>query len=142
MQEAGQFSLDGFAGCTGGYMISQVLPCGIKVKAKMDEYKQFVWEAAIPFKAIYGIDSNSASSANKPISVCYVVHGFKKAKTTSGGDNNSMSNISGAAGNAGNNNQMRNAANISTQASSQDPNEYYYQTTKTWKQFGITYPPK
>ncbi|MCD6010345.1 MAG: hypothetical protein K0Q79_207 [Flavipsychrobacter sp.] len=136
MQHAGQFSLEGFAGCNGGYMVSQTLPCGVKVKARMDEYKQFVWEAAIPFKAIYGIDSISSSIASRPISVCYTVHGFKKATKTSGGDNSSMSNVGGA---AGNNNQNRNAANINTQPSSQDPNQYYYQTTKTWKQFGVTY---
>lgn len=138
MQDAGQFSLEGFGSCSGGYMISQVLPCGVKVKARMDEYKQFVWEATIPFKAIYGIDSISAAHANKPISVCFTVHSFKKAKTTSGGDNNNMSNISGA---AGNNSQNRNAANISTAASSQDPNEHYYQTTKTWKQFSLVWQP-
>lgn len=135
MQEAGQFSLDGFGNCNGGFMISQVLPCGVKVKAKIDEYKQFVWEAAIPFKAIFGIDSLSQVYAGKPISICYTVKGFRTAtKTSGGGDNSSMTNVGGT---AGNNSQQRNAANLSTRPMTQDPNQHYYQTTKTWKQFGL-----
>ncbi len=140
IQTASQFSLEGFEGCNGGYMISQVVPCGIKVKARMDEYKQFIWEAAIPFRAIYGRDSITAADAGKPISVCYIVKGFKTATKTSGGgggDNNSMGNL---AGTAGNNSRMRNNPGTGASSGTLDPNQHYYQTTKTWKQFGLAYP--
>ncbi len=140
IQDASQFSLEGFDGCSGGYMVSQTVPCGVKVKARMDEYKQFVWEAVIPFKAIYGRDSITAADAGKPISVCYIVKGFKTATKTSGGgggDNNSMGNL---AGTAGNNSRMRNNPGSGGSSGTLDPNQHYYQTTKTWKQFGLAYP--
>src|SRR5262249_16965638 len=41
---ANQYSLEGFKNCSGGYMVSQVTECGIRVKLKIDEYKQLVWE--------------------------------------------------------------------------------------------------
>jgi hypothetical protein len=135
VQGANQFSLEGFPECSGGFMVHQVLPCGIKVKARIDEYKELVWEAVIPFKLIYGRDSLSASDAGKPISVCFVVNGFKAASTKSAGDNNgSMTN---APGMAGNNSRMRNTGTASPNKN--DPNQHLYNRTKTWKQFGLAY---
>ena len=41
-ESCNQFSLDGFGSCSGGYLVSQELPCGVRVKLNIDEYKQLV----------------------------------------------------------------------------------------------------
>ena len=76
-KDANQFSLDGFKNCNGGYMVTQTTSCGIKVILRIDEYKELVWEAVVPFKAIYNKDTITASDAGRPISVCFVVNRFK-----------------------------------------------------------------
>jgi hypothetical protein len=134
VQEANQFSLNGFSECSGGFMVHQILPCGIKVKARIDEFKELVWEAVIPFKLIYGRDTLSAGDAGKAISVCFGVNSFKAASTKSAGDNSSMTSTPGM---AGNNSRMRNQGTVSPNKN--DPNQHLYNHTKTWKQFGLAY---
>jgi hypothetical protein len=80
-KEATQFSLEGMGSCNGGFLINQTTPCGIKVRMAMDEYKELVWEAVVPFKAIYGKDQITAADAGKPISVCFSIKGIKHAQS-------------------------------------------------------------
>src|SRR6185312_7855783 len=57
LDDATQLTLQGFKDCQGGYSVIQKNDCGIMVKIGMDEYNELIWEAAIPFKALYGKDS-------------------------------------------------------------------------------------
>lgn len=141
-----QFSLEGFAGCNGAYMVAQQLPCGIVVKLGIDEYKQLVWEAAIPFKALWGYENAGASHKGKAISVCYAVKGFK--------DNSKKTNTSAAPMNAGgmggggmgaggmgaggrmNSSPMGGPAMTS---SGGGPMQHLYENTKTWKHFTVAW---
>ncbi len=137
LESANQFSLEGFGDCNGGYMVSQTTPCGIKVSMNIDEYKQLVWEAAIPMSTLYGKTRITAADAGKLISVCYTVKGFK-SPSTKGGDNTGMpmnNNMGqGGMGQAGMNSMPR-GANVSTKSSS--PLAHLYETTKTWKFFSL-----
>jgi hypothetical protein len=140
VKEANQFSLEGFKNCNGGYFVNQTI-CGIKVIARIDAYNELVWEAAIPFKAIYNIDSISAAQAGKPISVCFTVKGFKQpgaknADNASSGMNNGMAGSGMPGGNSG---VGRGTQGMGGQKSSQSPTQRLYETTKTWKQFGLAW---
>ncbi len=135
LREATQFSTEGFIACNGGYMISQSTPCGIKIRARIDEYKELVWEAVIPFKAIYGVDTISAQYAGKPISVCFAVKAFKNPGSKQPAENNSgmNNNMSGRGGMRGG------GGGGGSRAQPEDPMQHLYESTKTWKVFGIAY---
>lgn len=141
-KDANQLSLDGFNGCAGGYLVKQVTPCGIKVRMAIDEYKELVWEAAIPFKAIYGRENISAADAGKPISVCYSIKGFKRAQAK--GEENAgsaMNNNSSSMGAGGmqHNSGARGGGGRAGRSVAEDPMQHLYESTKTWKHFGVAY---
>jgi hypothetical protein len=142
--DANQLSLSGFIMGNGGFMVSQSSASGIKVMVKIDEYNELVWEAVVPFKAIYGVDSLSASYSGKPISVCYAVKGFKFPESKTGGDNN-MGNSSAANGGGGGMGGRGmgggRAGNMGSNkgTSSENPLQQLYDNTKTWKIFGVAY---
>jgi hypothetical protein len=142
-KDATQFSLDGFGSCNGGFLINQTTPCGIKVRMAMDEYKELVWEAAIPFKAIYGKDNITAADAGKPISVCFAIKGFKHPSSKSednsggGGMNSGMGNAGMGPGSGRHNSSMGGGGR--GRAMTEDPMQHLYENTKTWKIFGVAY---
>ena len=133
-ESANQFSLEGFKNCNGGFMINQNIPCGIKVKVRMDEYKELVWEAVIPFKAIYNKTEITAADAGKPISVCFAVKAFKhpESKGTVENSNGGMNQGMGGGGQKG---AMRGGGARAPDS----PTQHLYENTKTWKQFGIAF---
>jgi hypothetical protein len=138
VETANQYSLDGFPGCNGGYLATQTAPCGIKVRMKIDEYKQLVWEAQVPFKALYGTAELPAAYAHRPVSVCFAVKGFKRSGPKGNSDNTDISqqNMGGATSFGNNSRQRGMATNTRTQES---PTDRLYETTKTWKHFSLEY---
>jgi len=137
MSEATQYSLEGFGSCTGGYMINQTSPCGIKVKMGYDEYHELIWEAQIPFKVLFNKDTIDASFAGRPISVSFGIKGFKKPenKDETNTANQSMGNGMTGGMNGGMRGGNRGSTGMARQ--SQDPNQHLYETTRTWKIFSI-----
>ena len=122
-------------------MVSQTTSCGIKVKLKIDEYNQLVWEAAIPFKAIYNKEMITSADAEKPISVCFSVKGFKSPGTKNITSNNSGTNdgmTTGGLG-AGGRSNSRPVGGGGRSNTVTDPMQQLYESTKTWKHFRITY---
>ena len=139
IEQANQYAIEGFNTCDGGYMVAQINTCGIKVKARLDEYKELVWEAAIPLKALYHVDSLSATSAGKPISICFNITGLKAPKGK-GVDNVNGNMNSGMGGQGGQHNSMQGGGG--RQVRQQDnPLEHLYNATKTWKQTGLAVHP-
>jgi hypothetical protein len=141
--DANQLSLDGFPNCNGGFMTSQTTPCGIKVVVRIDEFSELVWEAVVPFKAIYNIDTITAAYAGKPVTVCYAVKAFKypESKTSGDGSSNSMSNGMGSGGGMGGRGGGGRGGNMGSKGSAnkENPMQHLYEATKTWKQFGVAY---
>jgi hypothetical protein len=135
---AAQMTIEGAPYCSGGFAITQNNPCGIMVRIGIDEYKELIWEAAIPFKAIYGKDSLSKGDAGRPISVCYAIKGFKRPKSNNestgssgmGGNGGMQGSRGGGRGGKGGNQGMMNGT---------DPKDLLYETTKTYKYFGLAY---
>ncbi len=137
-----QYSLQGFTGCDGGYMVPQVPPCGIKVRMRLDEYKEIVWEAAIPVKLLYGKEKLTAEDAGRPISVCYAVNGVKKPKSE-GSDNvnnNMGADMNGTPGTQ--HNSAQRGTGGGRRPGIDNPMEHLYTGTKTWKQFRLAAEPK
>ncbi len=141
-KSANQFSLDGFSNsCNGGFMTSKGAPCGIMVSAGIDEYKELVWEAVVPFSAIYNKSTITAKDAEKPISVCFAIKGFKKPESK-GSDNTSP----GMGANSGGMNSMggrgsRAGRSGGKSSGPENPLQHLYESTKTWKHFSIVYKP-
>ncbi|MES2701016.1 MAG: hypothetical protein V4649_00160 [Bacteroidota bacterium] len=136
---ANQFSIEGFPDCNGGYLATQTAPCGIKVRMRIDEFKQLVWEAQVPFKALYGTTAIPPDFAGKKISVCYTVKGFKR-NTPKGTDNtSSSSNMDQNMGGATIGGNSRQGGLRTATRTAESPVERMYETTKTWKHFGLEY---
>lgn len=139
-KDANQYTTSGFYNCNGGFLVSQAAPCGIKVTIRMDEYKELVWEAVVPLKAIYNRDSITAADAGKPISVCFSVKGFKYPETKTSDNSNTGLNNSMSAGGMGNG-TMPIGGRRGSSNSTVNPMQQLYDNTKTWKQFGLAYQP-
>ena len=140
-KDANQFSLDGFNACNGGYMVSQTTPCGVKVIARIDEYKELVWEAVVPFKAIYNKDVITPQDADKPISVCFVIKGFKNpaSKNNDAGGNGISNNTGGTGANIGGRGGGGGRGKGAGTRPAENPLQHLYESTKTWKQFDLVY---
>lgn len=145
--QAVQLTLAGFYACNGGYAVTQVLPCGIKIKARIDEYKELIWEAAIPFKAIYNRDAITAVDAGKHISVCFTLKGLKAPKSQGVDNMNGNSGGSGMGAAGGQHNSMmgggggRGGRSGGGKSPKENPLEQLYTSTKTWKFFGLAVQP-
>ena len=141
--DATQFSLDGFPGCAGGYVVAQTTPCGIQVKARIDEYNELVWEAIIPIKVLYNKDSLTDAEAGKAISVCFQVKSLKspKKEAENAAANNMSSGMGGGQGMGGRGGGGRNAGGAPRTRQSENPLAHLYMTTKTWKQFRLVTQP-
>jgi len=139
--DASQMTIEGRTLCSGGFAITQNNPCGIKVKIGVDEYKELIWEAAIPFSAIYGKDTLTKADAGRAISVCYAIKGFKKPKTNNS-DNGSSGMGQGGGQGMGGGGRMGGGGgrgNKTPQRNGTDPRELMYENTRTWKFFGLAY---
>jgi hypothetical protein len=119
-------------------MVSQTTSCGIKVIARIDEYKELVWEAVVPFKAIYNKSVITAQDAEKPISVCFAIKGFKNPSSKNADNSNGISNNTGTGANLNGRNNQGTGRPPSTRQP-ENPMQHLYDNTKTWKQFGLAY---
>lgn len=140
--EANQFSIEGWPSCNGGYLATQQASCGIKVSLRMDEYNQLVWEAVVPFRALYGTDTITAAWAGRHISVCFEVKSFrntstKAASSASPGMNNTMPG--GPAAGGGMRNSMAGGQSSLPGRGPADPLAHLYEHSKTWKQFSLAW---
>jgi hypothetical protein len=142
-ESSNQFSLEGFGKCNGVYMVSQTTSCGIVVKLSIDEYKQLVWEAKIPFSALYNTENITPAYAGKGVSVCYAVKGFKNpnGKTSDNAPvpmNNGNGAMGGGMGAGGRSNSMP-MAGAGGGGNRENPAQRLYESTKTWKHFAIAW---
>ncbi|PQJ10860.1 hypothetical protein CJD36_012885 [Flavipsychrobacter stenotrophus] len=137
IEAANQFTVDGFAGCNGGYMINQTVPCGIKLKARLDEYREIVWEVAIPVKSLFNKDSLTAADAGKQIGVCFSLKGTKAPKGQVQNANGGMNQMGGG----GSRNSAAMGGAMAGGGKTSNPLEQLYSATKTRKQFSLVVQP-
>jgi hypothetical protein len=147
VKEANQFSLDGFIACNGVFMPKQTTPCGISVRMGIDEFKELVWEAVVPLRAIYNRNDISATDAGKPLSVAFSIKGFRKPESKSSPDNSNAGGggMNSGMGTAGANSGMRGAGSRGgggrggRTGQAESPLQHLYESTKTWKFFGLAW---
>jgi len=139
LEEARQMNIEGFSNCNGGYMLKQANNCGIQVSMAMDEYKELIYEAAIPFKAIYNRSINKRDMG-RAISVCFAIKAFK-APSSNGNVSDATRANHGATGIGGGNGMrgggMRGGGMHG--GGTANPREHLFESTRTWKQFGIAF---
>ena len=137
---ASQYGLEGYGSCSGGYMVSQTAPCGVKVRIGMDDYNELVWEAAIPLNAIFQKGATATTLNGKPISVCFAIKAYKKPDTKSETDNSaqptSQNRSMGGGGMRGGG-----ARGSNPKSAPANPLQALYESTKTWKYFSIVAKP-
>jgi hypothetical protein len=143
LEDASQLTLTGFPNCNGGFAIAQTNACGIKVRIALDEYKELIWEASIPFKTLYGKDQITKADMGKPISVCFAVKAFKKESSTHGNDVSNSAGGMGSGGHMGGGGMGggggRGGGRHGNMGSQDNPKDHLYESTKTWKQFGLAF---
>jgi hypothetical protein len=81
LESANSLAFTGFSACNGSFLVRQNNNCGIQVRIGFDEYNTLIWEATVPFKALYGKDQLTAADAKKPISVGFAIKGMKRPST-------------------------------------------------------------
>ena len=129
---ASQYGLEGFGSCSGGFLSTQIAPCGVKVRLGIDEYNELVWEAAIPLSVLY---RSSGSMNGKPVSICFAIKAYKKQETKAETDAApAQSSMPGR-----NSNGMRGggARGSNPKSAPINPLQQLYENTKTWKHFSI-----
>lgn len=82
LAEARDFSLQGFKGCNGAYLISQNNNCGIDVKIGLNSVGELIWEAVVPFRSFYK-DAIAKEDLGKTISICFEINALKQSDMAS-----------------------------------------------------------
>ena len=150
LDDAKEFSLQGFKSCNTQFPVLEKDSCGIVVSINIDEFNELVWEATIPFKSFYYKAGIDARDKGKPISVCFETTGQKRPASQSGGSHKGggggggmrpsmsmggrgmgMSMGGGGMRGGGGGNQTSNPTT--------NPLEPLYITTATWKKIGLAW---
>jgi hypothetical protein len=144
---AGQFALSGFGSCDGTYTDGKPNSCGVKVKLGLNDYKELIWEAAIPFAAWHhgGLTSKDKG---KPISICFELAGLKRPIRTNGegggrgghmGAGNGMGGGRGQGGGRGGAMGGQRGGGYMRGGGSAEEAAAISQTTRTWVKTGLAY---
>ncbi len=79
MDDAKEYSLQGFKSCNLQFPILEKDTCGIVVRIGLDgDTNELVWEAVVPFKSFYYKSQIARSDKGKPISICFETEGLKR----------------------------------------------------------------
>jgi len=131
LSDATQISFEGFNGCNTFFKITEVNSCGIMVRMNISESNELVWEASIPFKALYGKEHISKSDNGRPISVCFNIKAFGKPDR--------FKNMGDSASAKRNNITPADSIRAANATSSFAEMQGLFETSTTWKQFGLAY---
>jgi hypothetical protein len=150
LEDAKEYSLQGFKSCNLQFPISETDSCGIVVRISIDADNELIWEAKVPFKSFYSKPQVTRADKGKPITICFETTAMQRPAGQRGGSSSpggsrgfqptvgfgsmgmGMGMNMGGGGmqyRGGQNNPQRTA----------DIMEPAYKTTKTYKKFGIAY---
>lgn len=131
VDSAKQAAFYGFKNCNAMADVMADNSCGIKVRVAInDTNNNLVWEAAIPFKAIYGKQHIERGDEGRPTSICFDINGFEAPEMI----RNMEEKIKKAGAASGDN-----KAEASRIASRFSEVKALFETSSTWKQFGLAY---
>jgi len=142
------YSLYGFKGCRGDFLLSQTDTCGIIVRTAIDQDNELIWEAVIPFKAFYYKPEIDKRDKGKPLSIGFEITGLKKPEGQGGGSGTHGGGMRGGGssfgmgmggmrmGMGGGGHGMRGG---SQNGNNNDASQQLYKSTHTWKDVGIAF---
>lgn len=142
MDDAKEFSLQGFKHCNSQFSIIQKDSCGIEVHIGLDE-TTLIWEAVIPFKTFYPKGQIDKRDKGKIMSICIETTGAERpaggggGREFRGGGRMQPSigfGISGLGMSTGGMNRGGYYGNPQS-----NNMESLYKSTETWKKFGIAW---
>ena len=149
LQEANEYSLQGFKSCNMQFPIMENDSCGIKIRMDIDTDNEFVWEAVVPLRTFYFKNEITRADKGRPISICFETEASKRPAGQGQG---------GGGGNGGNGGGMRPSMGFGPggmgmrmgggggrggRSNQSNPNntmmEPLYKSTKTYKKFGLAF---
>ncbi len=149
LNNAKEYSLQGFKSCNLQFPIMEMDTCGIVVRIDIDSTNELIWEAKVPFKSFYFKSQLARSDKGKPISVCFETTAMNRPPGQGGGGGNNGSGsgfrpsigFGGGMGmggmGMGSGGMHRGGSHNNSQ--NNDIMEPAYKSTKTYKKFGLAY---
>ena len=137
LDQANEFSLQGFKACNGQFPLLEKDSCGVEIKMALDDMNELVWEAKVPFRSFYKpvIDRRDRG---KPLSICFETIGSKRPPGQNPGGQRSHGGggFSPGFGMGGMGMSMR-TGGASRGGQTNNDMEPLYKSTTTWKKIGI-----
>jgi hypothetical protein len=78
LEDANEYSLQGFKACNLQYPVLQKDTCGIQVGVAVDADYELVWEAVVPFRSFYFKHEIDKRDKGKALSICIETTGAKR----------------------------------------------------------------
>jgi hypothetical protein len=142
MEEAKEFSLQGFRHCNSQFSIIQKDSCGIEVRIGLDE-TTLVWEAVIPFKTFYPKAQIDKRDKGKILSICIETTGSERPAGAGSGGRGSGGGmrpaVSFGLGGMGIGTGSMGSRGGNYAGTRDNSMESLYKSTETWKKFGIAW---
>lgn len=149
IENASDYTLSGFKKCNGNNLsINQANSCGIQVKIGVNDFNELVWEAAIPFTALYG-RKMTVVDTHKPISICFDLKGLKQVAggTNGSGHGGGMGGgmrgggMGGGGGMRGGGGRMGGGNRGSNNPQAATERQKLFEPTKTWVKTTLAFKP-
>ncbi len=149
LDEAKEFSLQGFKSCNLQFPIMELDTCGIVVRIGLDADNELVWEAKVPLKTFYFKPQVTRADKGKPISICFETTAMKRPPGQQGGGSHGggsgfrpsvgFGGMGGMGMGMGMGGGMHRGGGRNSNQNSTDMMEPAYKSTKTYKKFGLAY---
>lgn len=148
MDDAGEFSLEGFKACNAQFPVLGKDSCGIMVHMGLDEDNELIWEAVIPLRSFWYKAQVEKRDMGKPVSICFETTGLPRtAGQGSGGGRSSGGGfrpsvgvgMGGGLGMSMGGHGGRGGGRGQAASGPDNSMEPMYKSTKTWKRFGLAY---
>ena len=149
LDEAKEFSLQGFKSCNLQYPVMELDSCGIVVRIGLDADNELVWEAKVPLKTFYFKPQLTRADKGKAISVCFETTGMKRPPGQQGGGGHGggsgfrpsvgFGGMGGMGMGMGMGGGMHRGGGRNSSPNTNDMMEPAYKSTKTYKKFGLAY---
>ena len=146
LQQANEFSLQGFKACNLQYPLMEKDSCGVMVRMAIDADHELIWEAVIPFRSFYSKRELDRRDKGKPMSICIETVGMKRPPGQSGGQHSNGGGMRPGIGIGGmgmgvqmGGGGMRRGNGTGNQGGATNMMEPAYKSTVTWKKFGLAF---
>jgi len=148
IDDAREYSLEGFRACNFQFPILERDSCGIMVRINIDEDNELVWEAVVPLKSFYPKGQVDKRDAGHAMSICFETTGLPRPAGERGSGSGNRAGGGGFRPSVGMGGGMgmrmgggmHSGGNRGGSATAKDNSmEPMYKSTKTWKHFGLAF---